>query len=79
MVPCLPDAQTASLGASNEVPRGLNDEEPLTAGIIELAHEYGRYGNRKIVVPLRDASWRVNDKQPARSVRRTGDPFGRAG
>jgi putative transposase len=31
-----------------KVPRGRQDEERLTADIIELARQYGRYGYRKI-------------------------------
>src|SRR5947209_4460410 len=31
-----------------KVPRGREDEERLTADIIELARQYGRYGYRKI-------------------------------
>jgi len=30
------------------IPRGREDEERLTADIIELARQYGRYGYRKI-------------------------------
>ena len=38
-----------------KVPRGREDEERLTADIIELARLYGRYGYRKIAALLRDA------------------------
>jgi putative transposase len=38
-----------------KVPRGREDEERLTADIIELARLYGRYGYRKIPALLRDA------------------------
>ena len=31
-----------------KVPRGRDDEERLTADIIALARQYGRYGYRKI-------------------------------
>jgi len=31
-----------------KIPRGREDEERLTADIIELARQYGRYGYRKI-------------------------------
>jgi transposase InsO family protein len=48
------------------VPRGGEDEERLTADIIELAREYGRYGYRKIAAPLRNAGWVVNAKRVER-------------
>jgi putative transposase len=44
------------------VPRGRDDEEALTADIIALAREYGRYGYRKITALLRSAGWVVNAK-----------------
>jgi hypothetical protein len=31
-----------------KIPRGREDEERLTADIIELAQQYGRYGYRKV-------------------------------
>ena len=34
------------------VPRGRDDEERLTADIVELARRYGRYGYRKIAALL---------------------------
>ena len=49
-----------------KVPRGREDEELLTADIIELARRYGRYGYRKIAALLRDAGWLVNDKRVER-------------
>jgi helix-turn-helix protein len=53
------------------VPRGPEDEERLTADIIELARQYGRYGYRKIAGMLRDqAGWVVNDKRVERLWRR---------
>ena len=36
-----------------KVPRGRDDEERLTADIIELARQDGRYGYRKVVELLR--------------------------
>jgi len=36
------------------------DEERLTADIIELARQHGRYGYRKIAEFLRRAGWLVN-------------------
>ena len=54
-------------------PRGQNDEEQLTADIIELARRYGRYGYRKVAELLRStAGWVVNDKRVERIWRREG-------
>ncbi len=53
-------------------PRGRDDEERLTADIIELARQYGRYGYRVVAALLRDAGWPVNDKQAERIWRRGG-------
>jgi putative transposase len=55
-----------------KAPRGQEDEEQLTADLIELARQYGRYGYRKIAALLRDAGWRVNDKRVERIWRREG-------
>src|SRR5215203_5106639 len=52
--------------------RGKEDEEQLTADLIELARQYGRYGYRKISALLRDAGWLVNDKRVERIWRREG-------
>ncbi len=54
------------------VPRGHDDEERLTADIIELARQYGRYGYRKATALLRDAGWLVNAKRVERIWRREG-------
>ena len=54
-----------------KVPRG-RDEERLTADIIELARQYGRYGYRKVTALLRDAGWLVNAKRVERIWRREG-------
>jgi putative transposase len=55
-----------------KAPRGRDDEEQLTADLIELARQYGRYGYRKISALLRDAGWLVNDKRVERIWRREG-------
>src|SRR5262245_51616308 len=55
-----------------KVPRGRDDEERLTADIIELARQYGRYGYRKIAGLLRQAGWLINDKRVERIWRREG-------
>jgi hypothetical protein len=49
-----------------KVPRGRDDERRLTADIIELARQYGRYGYRKIAELLRQAGWTINDKRVER-------------
>ncbi len=55
------------------VPRGRDDEARLTADIIALARQYGRYGYRKIAELLRStAGWIVNDKRVERIWRREG-------
>jgi hypothetical protein len=54
------------------MPQGRDDEERLTADIVELARQYGRYGYRKIAALLRDAGWLVNDKRVERIWRREG-------
>ena len=55
-----------------KAPRGREDEEQLTADLIALARQYGRYGYRKITALLRDAGWLVNDKRVERIWRREG-------
>jgi putative transposase len=55
-----------------KVPRGREDEERLTADIIELARHYGRYGYRKIAELLRRAGWTINDKRVERIWQREG-------
>ena len=55
------------------VPAGRDDEERLTADIVELARQYGRYGYRKIAELLRStAGWVINDKRVERIWRREG-------
>src|SRR5215211_2491525 len=54
-------------------PRGRNDEEQLTADVVELARRYGRYGYRKVAELLRStAGWVVDDKRVERIWRREG-------
>src|SRR5215207_4645545 len=56
-----------------KLPRGRDDEERLTADIIELARRYGRHGYRKLAELLRStAGWVVNDKRVERIWRREG-------
>lgn len=54
------------------MPLGKEDEAALTADIIALAREYGRYGYRKITALLRAAGWVVNAKRVERIWRREG-------
>jgi putative transposase len=54
------------------VPRGRKDSERLTADVIELARQYGRYGYRKIAALLRQAGWLVSDGRVERIWRREG-------
>jgi len=55
-----------------KVPRGRDDERRLTADIIELARQYGRYGYRKVAALLRQAGWTINDKRVERIWQREG-------
>ena len=56
-----------------KTPQGRDDEERLTADIVELARQYGRYGYREIAELLRaTAGWVVNDKRVERIWRREG-------
>src|SRR3954471_21708035 len=55
-----------------KVPSGREDEERLSADIVELARQYGRYGYRKIAELLPRAGWLVNDKRVERIWRREG-------
>lgn len=55
-----------------KVPRGRDDEERLTADIIELTRQYGRYGYRRVTSMLGDAGWHVNHKRVERIWKREG-------
>jgi hypothetical protein len=56
-----------------KTPRGRDDEAALTADIVALARQYGRYGYRKIAELLRVwAGWVVNDKRVERIWRQEG-------
>ena len=52
--------------------RTADDEAALTAGIVELARRYGRYGYRRVAALLRRAGWRVNRERVERIWRREG-------
>ena len=49
-----------------------DDEMPLTAAIIKLASQYGRYGYRQVTGLLRNDGWRVNHTRVERIWRREG-------
>jgi transposase InsO family protein len=53
-------------------PQIPDDEAALTADIIALAKQYGRYGYRRITALLRTAGWVVNKKRVERIWRREG-------
>ncbi len=55
-----------------KIPRSPDDEAALTADIIALALQYGRYGYRRITALLREAGWRVNRKRVERIWRQEG-------
>lgn len=55
-----------------KVPQTADDEAALTAAIITLARQYGRYGYRRITALLRGAGWLVNKKRVERIWRREG-------
>ena len=49
-----------------------SDAEALTAALIRLAGQYGRYGYRRITALLRAEDWHVNHKRVGRIWRREG-------
>ena len=55
-----------------KVPTTPDDEAALTADIIALACQYGRYGYRRVTALLRPAGWWVNHKRVERIWRREG-------
>jgi putative transposase len=50
----------------------LDDEEVLTARIVALSSQYGRYGYRRITAMLSLEGWRVNHKRVERIWRQQG-------
>ena len=44
--------------------RGRDDEAALTADLVALAEQYGRYGYRKVGALLKAAGWLVNGIAP---------------
>lgn len=55
-----------------KIPTTSDDEAALTADIIALALQYGRYGYRRITALLREAGWLVNRKRVERIWRQEG-------
>lgn len=55
-----------------KMPRGRVDDAALTADIVELATQYGRYGYRRITALLQEAGWLVNLKRVERIWRQEG-------
>lgn len=55
-----------------KIPTRPDDEAALTADIVALAVQYGRYGYRRIAALLRFAGWVVNLKRVERIWRREG-------
>jgi len=52
--------------------RVADDEKILSARIVALASEYGRYGYRRITAMLRQEGWKVNHKRVERIWRKEG-------
>jgi transposase InsO family protein len=55
-----------------KTPEGRADEAALTADVVALATQYGRYGYRRITAMLHAAGWAVNVKRVERIWRREG-------
>jgi putative transposase len=55
-----------------KAPKAPEDEAALTADIVALATQYGRYGYRRITALLRKAGWVVNVKRVERIWRQEG-------
>ena len=53
-------------------PKGRADDAALTADIVALATQYGRYGYRRIAAMLQQAGWAVNAKRVERTWRLAG-------
>ena len=50
----------------------VDNEELLTAAIVRLAGQNGRYGYRRVTALLRAEGWHLNHKRVARISRREG-------
>ena len=58
-----PHPEPAEGSTQRKTPRGKYDDDLLTADIVALAQQDGRYGHRRITALLRDAGWVVNAKR----------------
>ncbi len=67
---CKAIGQTRS--TQRRIPSPPDDEESLTADIIALATQFGRYGYRRITALIRALGWQVNHKRVERIWRREG-------
>ena len=54
------------------MPQDDADEQRLTADVIELARQYGRYGYRKIHGLVQQAGWEISQSVVERIWRREG-------
>ena len=54
------------------IPEVRSEEERLTAEIVNLATQYGRYGYRRITALLKQEGWKVNHKRIERIWRKEG-------
>lgn len=55
-----------------KVPKGRADDAALSADIVALATQYGRYGYRRITALLHESGWVVNVKRVERIWRQEG-------
>jgi len=67
----MPDVRSAP-SVQRYATSSRDDEDALTAEIIHLASQYGRYGYRRITGLLRLDGWHVNHKRVERIWRREG-------
>ena len=58
--------------STQKIPMTSDDETALTADIVALAIQYGRYGYRRVTAMLRQAGWMVNLKRVERIWRQEG-------
>ena len=59
-------------GTQRYEPMQRADENELTAAVIALASEYGRYGYKKIAAMLQSSGWKVGRDRVERIWRRGG-------
>jgi transposase InsO family protein len=59
-------------GTQRLIPIQREDEEALTGSILQLAHQYGRYGYRRITALLQRTGWQVGKDRVERIWRREG-------